>query len=48
MPITSAMFLRENSKRRIRVRNYLNTDDNNQVIIEDSRLVEFIENKEEE
>ena len=42
------MFLRENSKRRIRVRNYLNTDDNNQVIIEDSRLVEFIENKEEE
>lgn len=42
------MFLRENSKRRIRVRNYLNTDDNNQVIIEDSRLVEFIEDKEEE
>ena len=42
------MFLRENSKRRISVRNYLNSDDNNQVIIEDSRLVEFIENKEEE
>lgn len=40
------MFLREDSNKKIKVRNYLTTDENNQVIIEDSRLVEFIYEKE--
>lgn len=40
------MFLREDSNKKIKVRNYLTTDENNQVIIEDSRLVEFIDEKE--
>ena len=39
------MFLREDSNKKIKVRNYLTTDENNQVIIEDSRLVEFIDEK---
>lgn len=40
------MFLREDSNKKIKVRNYLTTDENNQVIIEDSRLVEVIDEKE--
>lgn len=40
------MFLREDSNKKIKVRNYLTTDENNQVIIDDSRLVEFIDEKE--
>lgn len=40
------MFLREDSNKKIKVRNYLTIDENNQVIIEDSRLVEFIDEKE--
>ena len=40
------MFLREDSNKKIKVINYLTTDENNQVIIEDSRLVEFIDEKE--
>lgn len=39
-----SMFLRDNFDKRLVVRNYLNTDKNNQVIIKDSRLVEFVSN----
>ena len=39
-----SMFLRDNFDKRLVVRNYLNIDKNNQVIIDDSRLVEFVSN----
>ena len=39
-----SMFLRDNFDKRLVVRNYLNIDKNNQLIIDDSRLVEFVSN----
>ena len=41
------MFLRNDTKNRLVVRNYLNIDKNNQVMIDDSRLVEFVEAEKE-
>lgn len=41
------MFLRNNTKNRLVVRNYLNIDKNNQVMIDDSRLVEFVTTEKE-
>ena len=42
-----AMFLRDNKQDRLLVRNYLAVDDNNQVVIEDNRLVNFIRKEDE-
>lgn len=42
-----AMFLRDNRQNRLVVRNYLTVDDNNQVVIEDNRLVNFIRKEDE-
>lgn len=40
------MFLRSDNLKRLVVRNYLNIDKNNQVMIEDSRLVGFTDKEE--
>lgn len=40
------MFLRNNTNNRLIVRNYLKIDKNNQVVIDDSRLVGFTTEKE--